>query len=103
MAKKKHAHGKGKKKASDQESEGMEVNNDRAAYTYSGGMSDAASSAGAKVRIHPKKRMAKLSRKQKIRKSLKAERGEALLDRAATKKAITMKKLDRVLRAKALW
>ena len=57
----------------------------------------------ARPRLHPKKRIAKLSRKQKLRKAAKKERGEATLDRTAYKQARDAHKIEQRLRAKDLW
>eukprot|EP00316_Scyphosphaera_apsteinii_P007219 CAMPEP_0119298876 /NCGR_PEP_ID=MMETSP1333-20130426/1008_1 /TAXON_ID=418940 /ORGANISM="Scyphosphaera apsteinii, Strain RCC1455" /LENGTH=80 /DNA_ID=CAMNT_0007300095 /DNA_START=221 /DNA_END=463 /DNA_ORIENTATION=+ len=72
--------------------------------SYNGaGTTGIAATAPKQVRLHPKKRIAKLTRKQKVRKSKKLEKGEAIVDRAASKQARDALKQERKLRAKGLW
>jgi hypothetical protein len=50
-----------------------------------------------------KKRLVKLTRKQKLRKSKKLERGEALVDQRSKKIEKDARRLDKRLAAKAMW
>lgn len=50
-----------------------------------------------------KKRVIKLSTKQKLRKKMKQERGEALVDRYAKKGVKDQRKLDNRIAARAMW
>lgn len=74
----------------------MDTEEEHPVYSY--GENAAASSATIK-----KKRVIKLTRKQKIRKSKLAERGEALADRRSKKQERDARKMDRKLAAKGLW
>ena len=50
-----------------------------------------------------KKKIVKLSRKQKLRKELRIAKGEALVDRRHKKAKTDQRRLDKRLAAKALW
>ena len=62
---------------------------------------DAKPAKGPMPRIKP--RITKLSRKQKLRKALKQERGERSADRAVVSTSRKTSKADRKANAKALW
>ena len=62
---------------------------------------DAKPTKGPMPRIKP--RITKLSRKQKLRKALKQERGERSADRAVVSTSRKTSKADRKANAKALW
>lgn len=70
------------------------------AWTYAGGVQVAAAPEKKKSM---RKSLLKLSRKQKIRKQKKQERGEGIVDRVAAKGVRDAKKLNRRLSAKTLW
>ena len=62
---------------------------------------DAKPTKGPMPRIKP--RITKLSRKQKLRKALKQERGEATVDKASKKQTRDQKKLAKRVKARSLW
>tara|TARA_B110001452_G_scaffold266441_1_gene273325 strand:- start:1044 stop:1337 length:294 start_codon:yes stop_codon:yes gene_type:complete len=70
------------------------------AWTYTGGVQVAAAPLKKKSM---RKSLLKLSKKQKIRKLKKQERGEGTVDRVAAKGVRDAKKINRRLNAKTLW
>lgn len=83
----------------------MEVTSGGAAHLPGASATFAAAATAAKQKGEKinGKGIRKVSRKMKIRKVKKLERGENLVDRAAAKQARDANKLERRLRAKALW